>query len=119
VLSDFLAPPPTETWIRALEHRWDVIPVVLQDPLWERSFPPVDGFVLDVADVEGRSHEVHLTRGETRARTQAHETRWAELLETFERASLEPVLVESSDESDLLRAFLRWAELRQSGADAW
>ncbi len=119
VLSDFLAPPPIETWIRALEHRWDVIPVVLQDPLWERSFPPVDGFVLDVADVEGRSHEVHLTRGETRARTQAHETRWAELLESFERASLEPVLVESSDESDLLRAFLRWAELRQSGADAW
>ena len=74
VLSDFLAPPPIETWIRALEHRWDVIPVVLQDPLWERSFPAVDGFVLDVADVEGRSHEVHLTRGESRARTLAHET---------------------------------------------
>ena len=96
-----------------------MVPVVLQDPLWERSFPAVDGFVLDVADVEGRSHEVHLTRGESRARTRAHERRWAELLESFERASLEPVLVESSDESDLLRAFLRWAELRQSGAEAW
>ena len=65
VLSDFLAPPPSETWLRALEHRWDVIPVVLQDPLWERSFPPVDGFGVDVADVEGASHEVHLTRGES------------------------------------------------------
>ena len=119
VLSDFLAPPPLETWVRALEHRWDVVPVVLQDPLWERSFPPVDGFVLDVADVDGRAHEVHLTRADTRARTRAHETRWTELLESFERASLEPVVVESSDEGGLLRAFLRWSELRQAGADAW
>ena len=119
VLSDFLAPPPTETWVRALEQRWDVIPVVLQDPLWERSFPAVDGFVLEVADVAGRSQEVHLTRAETRERTHAHEARWAELLESFERASLEPVVVESSDESELLRAFLRWSELRQSGADTW
>jgi hypothetical protein len=119
VLSDFLAPPPLETWVRALEHRWDVVPVVLQDPLWERSFPPVGGFVLDVADVDGRAHEVHLTRANTRARTRAHETRWTELLESFERALLEPVVVESSDEGGLLRAFLRWSELRQAGADAW
>ena len=80
---------------------------------------PVDGFVLDVADVDGRAHEVHLTRADTRARTRAHETRWTELLESFERALLEPVVVESSDESELLRAFLRWSELRQAGADAW
>src|SRR5262249_21093346 len=119
VLSDFPAPPPPGTWVRALEHRWDVVPVVLQDPLWERSFPEVDGFVLDVADVDGRSHEVHLTRAETQARRRAHEERWADLLEGFERASLEPVVVESSDESELLRAFLRWGELRQSGADSW
>jgi hypothetical protein len=75
--------------------------------------------VLDVADVHGRTHEVHLTRADTRARTHAHETRWTELLESFERALLEPVVVESSDESELLRAFLRWSELRQAGADTW
>lgn len=119
VLSDFLAPPPPETWVRALEHRWDVIPVVLQDPVWERSFPPVEGFVVAVADVDGRSHEIHLTRAEARARREAHERRWAELLEAFERASLEPVVVDSSEESELLRAFLGWADLRQSGADGW
>ncbi len=50
---------------------------------------------------------------------EAHETRWTELLESFERALLEPVVVESSDEGELLRAFLRWSELRQAGADAW
>src|SRR4029450_3157505 len=65
VLSDFLAPPPLETWVRALEHRWDVVPVVLQAPLWERSFPPVGGFVLEVADIDGRAQEVHLTHADT------------------------------------------------------
>jgi hypothetical protein len=119
VLSDFLAPPPLETWVRALEHRWDVVPVVLQDPLWERSFPPVGGFVLEVADIDGRAQEVHLTHADTRARTQANETRWTELLESFERASLEPVVVTSSDEGELLRVFLRWSEFRQAGADTW
>jgi uncharacterized protein DUF58 len=119
VLSDFLAPPAPETWVRALERRWDVIPVVLQDPVWERSFPDVDGFVVEVADIDGRSQEIRLSRGEARARTQSHEQRWADLLESFERASLDPVVVDSSDEAELLRAFLRWSELRQSGADAW
>ena len=103
--------------MRALEHRWDVVPVVLQDPLWERSFPAVDGFVLDVADVDGRVARgaPHPRRDRGRA-TRAHETRWAELLESFERASLEPVVVESSDEGGLLRAFLRWVGAPPGGS---
>ena len=28
-----------ETWLTAVEHLWDVIPVVIQDPVWEQSFP--------------------------------------------------------------------------------
>ena len=116
VLSDFLVPPPAETWLRALEQRWDVIPVVLQDPLWERSFPDVDGFMLQVADVSGRSQDVRLRRGEGAARRREHEARWENLVDDFARASLEPVVIDSSEESEILRAFLDWAETRQESA---
>lgn len=120
VLSDFLVPPPAETWLRALEQRWDVIPVVLQDPLWERSFPDVNGFVLEVADVSGRSRQVRLRRRETAQRRQANEARWENLVDDFARASLEPVVINSSEESEILRAFLDWAETRQEGGErAW
>ena len=120
VLSDFLVPPPAETWLRALEQRWDVIPVVLQDPLWERSFPDVNGFVLEVADVGGRSRQVRLRRRETAQRRQVNEARWENLVDDFARASLEPVVINSSEESEILRAFLDWAENRQEGGErAW
>ena len=120
VLSDFLVPPPAETWLRALERRWDVIPVVLQDPLWERSFPPVDGFRIEIAGSDGVAREVRLRAREAAQRRREHEERWAELLEGFAQVSLEPVVVDSSDESEVLRAFLDWAETRQArGGEDW
>jgi len=115
VLSDFLVPPPPETWLRALERRWDVIPVVLQDPVWERSFPPVDGFRIEIAAAAGPVREVRLRSREIDQKRREHQERWAELLEGFARVSLEPVVVDSSDESEVLRAFLDWAETRQAG----
>jgi uncharacterized protein (DUF58 family) len=118
VLSDFLVPPSTETWLRVLELRWDVIPVVLQDPLWERSFPPMDGFRMDVADTAGRRAEVRLHRGESAAQQKANEERWEALLEGFARAAVDPVIVDSSEESEILRAFLDWAEGREADVNA-
>jgi uncharacterized protein (DUF58 family) len=114
VLSDFLVPPSTETWLRVLELRWDVVPVVLQDPVWERSFPPTDGFRLEVTDTNGRSEEVRLTRAEAAALQREHEERWERLLGDFGRAALDPVLVASSDESEILGAFLAWTETREA-----
>jgi uncharacterized protein (DUF58 family) len=120
VLSDFLVPPPTETWLRVLERRWDVIPVVLQDPLWERSFPSVDGFRLEIADADGRAREVRLRQREVESCRAAHEERWSSLLEELARVSLEPVVIDSSEESEVLRAFLDWSETRQArGGEAW
>ena len=50
----------------------DVVPVVIQDPTWERSFPDVSGVLLPVVDVEtGAPRPVRLTRRETRARRAA------------------------------------------------
>ncbi len=114
VLSDFLVPPPGETWLRALEQRWDVIPVVLQDPVWERSFPPVGSLVLRIADVNGEVRDVWLSANDVARRREEHERRWEGLLADFSRADVDPVIVRSADERELLRAFLDWGEERQS-----
>ena len=54
VCSDFLSPPPPEVWLRALGFRWDLVPVIVQDPIWEQSFPPADGLVVPFAEAGGR-----------------------------------------------------------------
>ena len=46
VLSDFLVSPPRDVWERVVEHRWDVVPIIVQDPIWEQGFPQVDGIVV-------------------------------------------------------------------------
>ena len=50
VLSDFLPSPADEIWLTAFEHRWDVVPIVIQDPTWEQSFPDVSGIVVPLRD---------------------------------------------------------------------
>ena len=50
VLSDFLEPPSPEVWNEALELPWDVVPVIVQDPVWEQSFPAVGGVGVPFAD---------------------------------------------------------------------
>ena len=55
VISDFLPVPPTELWLAAAEHRWDIVPVVIQDPTWEQSFPDVSGIVGPIARCTDRS----------------------------------------------------------------
>jgi uncharacterized protein (DUF58 family) len=55
VLSDFLMPFDDQAWIAAIERRWDIVPVVIQDPVWERSFPDVGGVVAPVPRPHDRS----------------------------------------------------------------
>lgn len=114
VLSDFLVLPDEDTWLAALDRRWDVVPVVLQDPVWERSFPDVTGAVVPLAEPgSGRVLPVRLTRGEAAERRAANERRWGRLLEAFRVLDVEPVVVGSNDVPAILAAFLSWAEQRQ------
>ena len=55
VLSDFLPPPSPARMREALAAGWDVVPVVVQDPVWERSFPDVSGVTLPLADPDDRT----------------------------------------------------------------
>jgi uncharacterized protein (DUF58 family) len=113
VLSDFAEPPPADVWLAALERRLDVIPVVIQDPTWEQSFPAVSGIVVPMRDARsGRMTHVRMTRRGVAARRAANEERLASLLAELEALGLDPVLVSSSNPIDILAAFLDWADMR-------
>ena len=115
LLSDFVPPPPTDVWLAALEHRWDLVPIVLQDPTWERSFPDVSGIVVSFRDPgTGRIVPVRLTGKEARRRCVANEARLHDLQEAFRMLDVEPVFVSSSKLEDVLEAFLIWGDLRRT-----
>jgi Protein of unknown function DUF58 len=113
VLSDFLVAPPPHVWTSVLERRWDVVPVVVQDPTWESSFPDVGGVVVPLADpATGRLLRVRLTGREASVRRRLHEERHGELLDGFRGLGIEPIVLGTTEEEDVLRAFLAWAEQR-------
>jgi uncharacterized protein (DUF58 family) len=114
VVSDFLAPPRADTWLDASAHGWDVVPVVVQDPVWEQSFPDVGSVALPVADPrDGRTRLVRLSRTEATRRRHGNEERLQHLLTELTSLDLEPVLIGTSDPYDIDRAFVEWAELRR------
>jgi hypothetical protein len=115
LLSDFIPSPSRETWLAAIEHRWDVVPVVIQDPTWEQSFPDVDGIVVPLRDPRsGRVSAARLRKKEVAARREEHRERTSGLLETFRQLDIDPVVVTSSDRGDILAEFLVWTDLRRT-----
>ncbi len=116
VLSDFLAPPPVDAWEDAIDRGWDVVPVVIQDPVWEQSFPELDGIVVPLRTSGGRLRLVRLRNGESAAWRERHEERRAQLLDSLGTLGIEPVLVSSAEQDDLYESFTLWSTERQS---AW
>jgi hypothetical protein len=120
VLSDFLMELPDAVWISALERRWDIVPVVIQDPVWERSFPDVGGISVPFYDeTSGRFVPVRLTQREALRQRVEHEARANELLARLRSLDLGPVLVTTSDRGDIFQAFLEWADERIVSRGHW
>jgi hypothetical protein len=114
VLSDFVVPPDMDAWQRALEHQWELVPVVIQDPVWERTFPEVGGIAIPYARPgSGLVAPVYLTEAEAARLREEHEARWLSLVHDFRSLGIEPVEARSHEYADLLASFLRWADLRQ------
>jgi uncharacterized protein (DUF58 family) len=114
ILSDFVVPPDLPAWQRALEHRWELVPVLIQDPVWERTFPPISGVTVPYSDPKtGRVFPVYLTRREAERLRSEHEKRWDRLVRDFRSLAVEPVNVHTHDLGEMLGSFLRWADLRQ------
>ena len=115
LLSDFLELPDDELWIDALDHRWDVVPVVIQDPVWEQSFPDIAGVVVPFADPKtGRLRPVRLSAEEVSARRDENEQRLAALLARMRDLEIESVLISSDQPMEVLYAFLEWADWRMA-----
>lgn len=115
LLSDFIPTASKEVWLTAVEHRWDVVPVVIQDPTWEQSFPEVSRIVVPLRDPRsGRVVPVRLTRKEAAARKTANEARTRGLLDMFRTLDVDPILVSSDDRAEVLAPFLFWTELRRT-----
>jgi uncharacterized protein (DUF58 family) len=114
VLSDFLALPAPEAWQDAVAHGWDVVPVVIQDPVWERSFPDVSGVAVPVADPRtGAVTLVRLSRRQVRRRREENERRYRTVVAELESFGLEVVEIGASDPSTVDGAFIAWAEERR------
>ena len=119
VISDFIVPPDMDEWQRATEQRWELVPVIVQDPVWERTFPDVGGITVSYADPKnGAVVPVYLTRREAAERRDEHEARAAALTASFRMLGIEPVIVGSERPDEVLAAFLRWADLRMMARGA-
>jgi uncharacterized protein (DUF58 family) len=113
VVSDFLAEPGKDEWLWALERRWEIVPVVVQDPTWEQSFPDVAGAVVPLADpATGRVQLVRVPAAEAARRRETNEARLRELLHRLRALDLDPVLLSSHDHRDVVLSFLTWADQR-------
>ena len=89
------------------------MPVVVQDPVWEQSFPPVGGLVVPFADPSrGRLRKVRLTRREAEVRRAANEARLEQLLADFRSFGLDTVVVGDASPDAVLTQFTTWAEAR-------
>lgn len=113
VVSDFLEPPARDDWLNALERRFEIVPVIVQDPLWEQSFPDVSGVTVPFAEAETRRFRLAaLTEQEAAVRREANEGRLHELVRAFHGLDMDPVLVSSHDHRDVVFSFLSWADGR-------
>lgn len=114
VLSDFLVAPSGAAWQRAVARGWDLVPVVIQDPVWERGFPDVAGVAVPVADPRsGDVSVVRLSRRRARRRRDRNDARYRALLVALQSFGLHPVVIESSDPAVVDAAFVEWAEQRR------
>jgi hypothetical protein len=113
VLSDFLVMPSRDDWLRAIERRWEIVPVVIQDPVWEQSFPDVSGAAVRFVDARtGRPALAALRAREVAERRVENERRREALLRSLQGLDLEPLLVSSHEHQAVSSAFLGWADQR-------
>ena len=113
IVSDFLVAPTRDEWLGTLERRFELVPVIVQDPIWEQSFPDVSGVVVPYGPPGAQAVSLAaLTAREARELRAANKRRWDDLLRGLRALDLDPVVVDSHESRDVVSAFLRWADQR-------
>jgi uncharacterized protein (DUF58 family) len=114
VVSDFLGDTARVPWARARALGWDLVPVVVQDPVWEQSFPDVGGVVVPFADpATGRPALTRLSRRAAGERARANAQRLEDLFAGFRRLGFDRVLLSSAEPEDVAVQFRAWARRRR------
>jgi len=107
--SDFLDVPSQRTLAMLVDAEWELVPVIVQDPLWEQSYPEAVGEVaLPVRDDAGRFRLLRQSRAEVRERRRAHEARLRRLEELFTGYGFPPIVVSEVGTDALADALLSW-----------
>jgi uncharacterized protein (DUF58 family) len=114
VLSDFLDAVPVAAWLEAVARGWDVVPVIVQDPTWEASFPAeLGGLVVPFAEPgQNQPDLVRLSREEAFARRERNEARLAGLVGDLAELGLDPIHLRTAGTDAVLATFLEWAASR-------
>jgi hypothetical protein len=88
---------------------------VIQDPVWEQSFPQIDGVLVALGDAAGaHTHRVRLGRDEVAARRAANEARLDTIRREFLRLGLDPVVVSVDEPAAVHATLLDWTQARLS-----
>lgn len=117
VISDYLRPIPESIWSKARARKLDLVPVIVQDPVWEQSFPEIGGLLLPIMDPEtGKRTLLRLSRREVKARREANMERLGTLVDRFRRLAFDPVILDTIDPIAIDTAFLGWAGRRRLAA---
>jgi hypothetical protein len=120
ILSDYLHMPSPETWSLVLELPWELVPIVIQDPVWEQSFPDVSSVVVPLMEPgRRRVRLVRLSRREARERRAVNEERARATVAAFNGLGLEPIVLTTEDRDTIYSSFLEWVELRRLASRAW
>ena len=115
VLSDFTARLSLPAWQHLVEQGWDVIPVIVQDPVWEQHFPAVDGVLIPLTDPrQARQSHVRLDAREVELRRESHEARLDSLRTDFLGLELDTVLIGDSSRDAVHASFVSWADSRSA-----
>ena len=107
--SDFLEVPSERTLATVIDAEWEFVPVVVQDPLWEQSYPDAAGDVsLPVYDEAGRFRLLRQSRADVIERRQAHEARLRRLEELFTGYGFPPIVISETGPAALTESLMSW-----------
>ncbi|HZS31529.1 MAG TPA: DUF58 domain-containing protein [Gaiellaceae bacterium] len=107
--SDFMHVPEERTLAVVLDADWELVPVVVQDPIWEQSYPEAAAEVaLPVCDESGQFRLLRQSREEVRERREAHEARLRRLEELFTGYGFPPIILSELGPAALGEALTNW-----------
>ena len=107
--SDFLEVPAERELAMFVDSEWELVPVVVQDPLWEQSYPEAAGEVaLPVCDQSGRFRLLRQSRVQVSERRRMHEARLRRLEELFTGYGFPPIVISEVGPAALAESLMSW-----------